>query len=116
MTSETAIDPKSADERRIERLTWFGLVGALVVASALPSWLTLHNGITPLAAGSILILSGFLRNRRGFRVGYLTWITGALLLATAAFNSYSRPDLDLSLITVVVTILIVGAGTFTRAS
>lgn len=112
--ADSATAPKSEDERRIERLTWFGIVGVLVITGALPTWLTLHNGVTPLAMGCILILSGFLQYRRGFRVGYTTWIAGTLLLATAGFNFLNRPDLDLTLIATVAAIFVVGAGVFTR--
>ena len=114
MAADRASAPKSEDEHRIERVTWFGIVGVLVITGALPSWLNLHFGITPLATGCILILSGFLQYRRGYRVGYTTWIAGTLLLATAGFNFLARPDLDLTLIAIVAAILVVGAGIFTR--
>lgn len=114
MATDTATQMKTEEERRIERLTWFGIVGVLVISGALPSWLTLHHGITPLATGGILILSGFLQYRRGYRVGYTTWVAGTLLLATAAFIFLNRPDLDLSLLAIVAAILVVGAGIFTR--
>ncbi len=114
MAADTASEPKSDDECRIERFTWFAVVGVLVITGALPSWLTLHNGVTPLATGCILMLSGFLQYRRGFRVGYLTWVAGTLLLVSAGFNFASRPDLDLSLIAIVAAIIVVGAGIFTR--
>lgn len=112
--TETASELKSEDERRIERVTWFGIVGVLVITGALPSWLTLHNGVTPLATGGILIISGFLQYRRGYRVGYTTWVAGTLLLGAAGFNFVNRPDLDLTLIAIVAAILVVGAGIFTR--
>ena len=114
MAAETASEPKSEDERRIERLTWFGIVGVLVMTGALPSWLTLHNGVTPLATGCILIFSGLMQYRRGFRVGYTTWVAGTLLLVAAGFNFVNRPDLDLSLLAIVAAIIVVGAGIFTR--
>lgn len=114
MAADTTSEPKSEDERRIERLTWFGIVGVLVISGALPSWLNLHNGVTPLATGCILMLSGFLQYRRGCRVGYTTWVAGTLLLAVAGFNFANRPDLDLSLIAIVVAIFVVVAGVFTR--
>lgn len=114
MASETDIDAKSTDERRIERLTWFGLVGVLVLTGALPDWLRFQNGITPAATGLILLISGFLQYRRGYRVGYTTWIAGTMLLAMAGFNFLSRPELDLSLVVIVIAIVIVGAGVFTR--
>jgi len=112
--TDTTTELKSEDKCRIERMTWFGIVGVLVVTGAFPAWLTLHNGITPLATGSILILSGFLQYRRGYRVGYTTWVAGTLLLATAGFIFGNRPDLDLSLIAIVAAIVVVGAGIFTR--
>lgn len=114
MTTETASELKSEEERRLERLTWFGVVGVLVITGALPIWLNLHNGVTPLATGGILILSGFAQYRRGYRVGYTTWVAGTLLLAAAGFNFVSRPDLDLTLLAIVAAIVVVGAGIFTR--
>lgn len=114
MTADTAPESKSEDERRIERMTWFGMVGVLVITGALPSWLTLHHGVTPLATGCILMLSGFLQYRRGYRVGYATWVAGTLLLVAAGFNFASRPELDLSLVAIVAAIVVVGAGIFTR--
>lgn len=114
MATDTASELKSEEESRIERLTWFGIVGVLVITSALPIWLNLHNGIPLLATGGILILSGFAQYRRGYRVGYTTWVAGTLLLATAGFNFASRPDLDLTPLAIVAAIIVVGAGIFTR--
>lgn len=114
IAADSASDAKSEDECRIERATWFGIVGVLVVTGALPPWLTLPYGVTPLATGCILILSGFLQYRRGYRVGYTTWVAGTLLLATAGYNFVNRPDLDLTLIAIVAAIFVVGAGVFTR--
>ena len=105
---------KSADEYRLERLTWFGLVGALAVTGILPDWLTLHPGLTPLAAGLLLLISGILRYRRGWRVGFSIWAACSLSLALAGFNFLSRPDLDLSLAVVVIAGFIIAAGIFTR--
>ena len=104
---------KSADEYRLERLTWFGLVGVLAVTGILPDWLALHPGLTPLAAGLLLLVSGILRYRRGWRVGFSIWAAG-LLLALAGFNFLSRPDLDLSLAVIVIAGFIIAAGIFTR--
>lgn len=114
MSVEPGAESKSEGELRLERMTWFGIVGALVITGALPNSLTLHNGITPLATGGILILGGFLQYRRGYRVGYTTWVAGTLLLAAAGFIFASRPDLDLTLIAIVAAIFVVGAGIFTR--
>ena len=114
MATDTAFEPKSTDEHRIERLTWFGIVGVLVVSGALPNWLTLHNGITALATGLILIFSGILQHRRGIRVAYSTWVAGTLLLVMAGFSFLSRPELDLSLLVILSAIFVVGAGVFTR--
>ena len=114
MATDAATGPKSAHEHQIERLTWFGIVGVLVITGALPEWLALHNGIAPLASGLVLMLSGLLQYRRGFRVGYSTWVAGTLLLVMAGFSFLSRPNLDLSLVVIVIAIFIVGAGIFTR--
>lgn len=89
MARDSASELKSGDEYRIERFTWFRIVGILVISGALPTGLALPNGIAPLAAGS-------------------------LLLGMACFSSLSLPQLDLSLPIIVITIFIIGAGVFTR--
>ena len=109
-----AAEPKPADEYRLERLTWFGLVGVLVVTGILPDWLPLHRGVAPLAAALVLFVSAFLRYRRGWRVSIATWAAGALLMMLAGFNFVSRPDLDLSLAVIVIAVYMIGAGVFKR--
>ena len=105
---------KAADEYRLERLTWFGLVGVLVVTGILPEWLALHRGFTPLAAALVLFASGNLRYRRGWRVSFSIWAGGGLSVALAGLNFVSRPDLDLSLAVIVIAVFIIAAGVFTR--
>lgn len=100
----------------MERLTWFGLVGALVITGILPSWLTPHPGLTPLAAGLILVVSGLLQYRRGWRVGFSIWVAGILLLLMAGFSFINRPDLDMSFAVIVIAAILIAAGVFTRES
>ena len=106
--------PDSGDDARLERWTWLGVVGVLVVTGALPDTLAPHTGLTPLAASLILLLAGGLRLRRGLRARRSHWIAGAVLLAVAGVNFLSRPDLDLSLLVVVIAALVIGAGILTR--
>ena len=116
VATEEAAEPKSADAYKIERLTWFGLVGALVVTGVLPDWLSLHNGVTPLAAGLVLILSSIFQYRRKHQGRYSGWVAGTLLLALACFSYFSRPDLDVSLLVVVIVVIVIALGVFTRES
>jgi len=116
MATEAATEIAPADEHRIERLAWFGLVGVLVLTGSLRDWLAPHNGITPLAAGLILLLSGTLQWRRGLRARYTNWLAGALLLGMAAFSFLGRPELDMFLPVVIIAIIVIGRGTFARGS
>ncbi len=112
--SESLAQPKTAAEYRVERLTWFGLVGILVVSSAIPEWLALHHGVTPLLAGFLLLLSGIYQYRKGWRVGLSSWAGGIIALVLAGINFLSRPDLDLSLLVILIAVIIIALGIFTR--
>ena len=116
IAADDPAEPKTAEEFRVERLTWFGLVGVLVITGVLPDWLNLHRGITPLVAGLILIISGILQYRRGWRVSFSTWVAGTLLLVMSGFGFVMRPDLDLSLAVIVIAVLVIATGVFTRES
>ena len=116
MATEEAAEPRSADAYRVERLTWFGLVGILVITGVLPEWLSLHNGVTPLAAGLVLVLSSFFQYRQKHQAGLSGWVAGTLLLALACFNFFSRQDLDLSLLVIVIVVIVIALGVFTRES
>ena len=112
--SETANEVAAAATYRIERVTWFGLVGVLVVTDALPDWLALHHGVAPLAAGLVFIVSAVLLHRRGGRIPLSTWLAGTLLLALAGFAIVSRPDLDLSIVILFVAVVTIAMGIFSR--
>lgn len=112
--SDHSAASKSAEEYRIERLTWFGLVGVLVITGVLPDWLALHHGVAPLGAGTVLVISAVIRRRRGWRIGFSTWFAGTLLLVIAGFSFVSRPDLDLSLAVIVVAVTMIALGILSR--
>ncbi len=114
ITTDDSPASKSAEEYRIERLTWFGIVAVLVIIGVLPDWLTLHHGVTPLGAGLVIIVSGVVQRRRGWRIAFSTWLAGTLLLVIAGFNFVSRPDLDLSLAVIVVAVALITLGIFSR--
>lgn len=105
---------ESAESYRIQRLTWLAVVGILVVDGALPDWLSLHFGLTPLAAALVFILSGVTSRRRGLHMQRSTWFAGALMLATAGLNFISRPDLDLSLVVILGAASIIALGILSR--
>jgi len=60
--------PKTDEQYHLERLSWFGLVGVLVISGMAPEWLPLHHGLTPLAGGLVLLIAAFLELRRRFQV------------------------------------------------
>lgn len=106
---------KSDEQYRLERLAWFALVGVLVVSGMAPDWLPLHHGLTPLAAGLVLLASAALEMRRAGSKTLSRWVAGIVLLLIAGFNFLSRPQLDLSLLVVVVAIVVIGGGIFRRS-
>lgn len=112
--AESNLGARSAEEYKAERLTWFALVAALVIGNTMPGWLTIRHGFTPLAAGVVLLVSSGWQFRRGWRVGNTTWVAATLMLLSAGFSFFSRPDLDLSLVVILVTVSIIAAGIFTR--
>ena len=111
MTAETAAE-KSANELRVERMTWFGLVGILMVASIIPDGIAMPNALTPLAAGLVLVLSGIYQRRQQWRVSFSTWTAGILMLAMAIYNVFYRPELDLSFAVMILTVIVIAIGVF----
>ena len=104
---------KSSAELRIERLTWFGLVAALIVDGILPEWLSLHNAFLPLFAGVVLIASGVYQYRQQWRVSFSTWVAGTLMLVMSGFGILERPDLDMSFVVIVLVAIVIAIGIFT---
>ena len=104
---------KSSAELRIERLTWFGLVAALIVDGILPEWLSLHNALLPLFAGVVLIASGVYQYRQQWRVSFSTWVAGTLMLVMSGFGILERPDLDMSFVVIVLVAIVIAIGIFT---
>lgn len=98
----------------MERLSWFGLVGVLVVTGFAPEWLPLHNGVTSLAAGLVLLAAAILEWRRAGSRAISRWVAGIFLLLIAGFNVVSRSALYLSLLVVVVAMVVIGRGIFKR--
>ena len=113
-SSDETAAPASADAYRIERLAWFAVVAVLVITEALPDWLALHQGVAPLAAGLVFLVAGVMLRRRAGIMRPAHWLAGALLLATAGFNFFSRPDLDLSIVAVVGAAFMIAHSIFAR--
>ncbi len=114
MATETAPPQKSAKELRVERMTWFGLVGVLIVASIMPEGMALHHALTPLATGLVLVLSGIYQHRQKWRISLSTWIVGILLLGMAIFNVFYHPELDLSFVVIIFAFIVIAIGIFTN--
>ena len=95
-------------------MTWFGLVGILVVSSIMPDGIAMPNALTPLAAGLVLILSGVYQHRQKWRVHFSTWAAGILMLAMAIYNVFERPELDLSFVVIILTVIVIAIGAFTN--
>jgi len=105
---------KSAKELRAERITWFALVAIFVVSSIIPEDTVVPNAVTPFAAGVVLIFSGIYQYAKKWRVHFVTWIAGTLMLVMAGYNVVNRPDLDLSFAVIILVALVIAMGIFTN--
>ncbi|MCY4070919.1 MAG: hypothetical protein OXG60_06445 [Chloroflexi bacterium] len=112
MAAEEPVLAKTSAELRIERLTWFGLVGVLVVPSIVPDWLTLHNALIPSFAGLVLITSGIYQYRQKWRVGFSTWVAGTISFGMAIYSLLERPELDMTFPVVLLAVFVIGIGIF----
>ncbi|MDE2819461.1 MAG: hypothetical protein OXI40_07005 [Chloroflexota bacterium] len=112
MVAQDTVLAKTSAELRVERLTWFGLVGALVIPGILPDWLTLHNALTPFFAGFVLIASGIYQHRQKWTVGFSTWVAGTISFGIAIYNLLERPELDMTLPVVLLAVFVIGIGIF----
>jgi hypothetical protein len=101
---------KSNAEARVERITWFLLVGIFAVLSLLQdSAVDIPNWFVPLSGCIVLIGSGVVQYLRRWHVSPVTWLAGALLGGLAYVNLRVNPDrsfLGLSLIVFAGVILI----------
>ena len=112
MATEEPVLAKTSAELRIERLTWFGLVGVLVIPGILPDWLTLHNALTPFFAGLALLASGMYQHRQKWRVGFSTWVAGTISIGIAIYSLLERPELDMTFPVVLLAVFVIGIGIF----
>lgn len=105
---------KSKKELRVERITWFGLVAIFIVGSIIPDDTTIPNAVIPFTAGAVLILSGVYQYSRKWRVNFITWIAGTLMLVMGAYSVYSRPDLDMRFMVIILVALVIAVGVVTN--
>lgn len=105
---------KSDKELRAERLTWFALVAIFVISSIVPEDTVIPNAVTPFAAGVVLIISGIYQYAKKWRVHFITWIAGTLMLVMAGYNVFNRPDLDLSFAVIILVAVVIAMGIFTN--
>jgi hypothetical protein len=105
---------KSKQELRVERITWFALVAIFIIANIVPEDTAIPNAVTPMAGGTVLLLSGIYQYSRKWRVNFTTWIAGTLMLVMGAYNIYSRPDLDLSFVVIILVAVVIAVGVFTN--
>lgn len=105
---------KSAQEARVERITWFALVAIFIISTVIPEDTVIPNAVTPFAAGVVLIVSGIYQYMRKWRVHFVTWIAGTLMLVMAGYNIANRPDLDLSFAVILLVALVIAMGIFTN--
>ena len=105
---------KSKKELRVERLTWFALVAVFIIRSVIPDDTTIPNAVIPFTSGAILIFSGIYQYSRKWRVNFTTWIAGTLMLVMGAYSIYSRPDLDMRMMVIVLVAFVIAVGVFTN--
>ncbi|MBZ0291993.1 MAG: hypothetical protein K8L99_05425 [Anaerolineae bacterium] len=106
---------KSNAEARVERLTWGLLVLIFAVlyvmtdsaASQIPNW------VVPFSGAIILLGSGLYQYSRRWRVSPVTWIAGALMLIFAVLSFYVLEGRSFIVETLIATMVVIVAGTFT---
>jgi hypothetical protein len=92
---------KTAQERRVERLTWALLFWVLAVTFAL----NLENWIATLGTGVVLLASAAYQRTRDWPVNPITWMAGFLLAVLGA--AYPLGFLEANLLP--LTLLVLGA-------
>lgn len=105
---------KSKKELRVERITWFALVAIFIVGSIIPDDTAIPNSVVPFTGGAILIISGVYQYSRKWRVNFTTWIAGTLMLVMGAYSVYSRPDLDMRMVVIILVAIVIAVGVFTN--
>lgn len=107
---------KSAQEARVERITWYLMVAVFVVvgfdrSASMPSWLI------PAVLGTIILVSAAYQYRninRGFRASFMSIMLGSLLLAFAAYDFYMGSVIDPILVSFIATVAIIVYGIVTN--
>lgn len=106
---------KSDDEARVERITWFLMVGVFAIIyfidpetqESIPNW------IVPVSGAAILLGSGIYQYTRRWRVSPVTWVAGTVMLLLAAINLSVNPDQNFYGITLLVFAGVIGVGVLT---
>ena len=80
------------------------LVAIFVVANIVPEDTAIPNALdTVHRRGTVLIVSGlYISMSKKWRVSFVTWIAGTLMLVMAAYNVFNKPDLDLSFVVIML--------------
>jgi hypothetical protein len=107
---------KSAQEARVERITWYLMVAVFVVigfdrSASVPTW------FVPGLVGSIVLISAAYQYRninRGFRASFVSIMLGSLLIAFAAYDFYMGSFIDPILVTLIATVAIILYGVVTN--
>ncbi len=105
---------KSKSEARAERMTWFLLVLMFVSLNLLPENVVLPNATIPFLGGSILFFSGIYQYFRKWRVNFVTWIAATLMIVMGVYNVYTRPDLNFTVLALVLTVIVIVFGIITN--
>lgn len=106
---------KSHAEAKVERITW----GLLVMMFAVLYILTdteitqIPNWVVPFAGAVILLGSGLYQYSRRWRVSPVTWIAGVLMLVFAVLSFYLLEGRSFIVETLIATMVVIVAGTFT---
>lgn len=107
---------KTAQEARVERMTWYAMVIVFIVVGfdrdlMLPSWLV------PGVLGSILFFSAlyqYSKIKLGWRAGMLNIVAATVLILLAAYDFYIGSPADPILISFIVTVAIIAYGVITN--
>jgi hypothetical protein len=103
---------KTAQEAKIERLTWF----AMVITFLFMTNNQIEGSYTLLAVSIILILSGLYQWRKRWSVGPAVFLLAGIGILTGFYSLYQPVPVDLSLGAFLIILAVIGIGVITNDS
>lgn len=107
---------KSDEEARLERMTWYAIVGVLLVMLYFDRDLRLPAYLAPMVIALILLgVNIYQQMSSGYKPSLIAVIIAVVLLLTGAYDIYyGLPFVDLRLLSIVGVVVVILAGVITN--